>query len=97
MRDPQKKALTRKSPKVQTIAPTVLPQSGMVVWHEGDLVKLEVAGKTLNMHYSTALKISQMLRVHGKQSKNISGDFARHWSTFAALSDAEENDKRNFR
>jgi len=96
MDDPQSR-LTRKSPKIQTIAPTVLESTDMVVWHEGDLVFVKIKDKVLKLHYSSAIELSTLLRNHGKQSKNISGDFSKHWSCFAALADAEENDKRNFR
>ena len=94
MKDPQAKTLTRKSPKIQTIGPTILKQQEVAVWHEGELVKLQAGNITMTLDYPLALKVSQLLRVHGKEAKFFAGDKSKHWSTVAMLTDAEENYKR---
>lgn len=96
MRDPQTKTLTRKSPKIQTIGPTILKQQDYAVWHEGELVKMKAGNVTITMDYPTTLKMSQLLRMHGKSAKNFAGDKGKHWSSIAVLTDAEENYKRGF-
>jgi hypothetical protein len=37
------------------------------------------------MHYETALKVSQLLRVHAKKAKRRAGDVSRHWSVIGML------------
>ncbi len=69
----------------------------MIVWHEFDCVKLDLGGHTLTMEYPTAIKLSQLLRVHGKQAKKFAGDAGKSWSTEASvLTDAEQNYKRGW-
>ena len=86
----------RKSPKVQTIGPTVLTASKIKCWHEGELVKLQVRDATLTFDHPTAFQVVEMLRYHAKQAKGFAGDTTTSWRTFAVLTDAEENDKRGF-
>ncbi len=55
----------RKSPKIQTIGPTVLSASKIKCWHEGELVKLQVRDATITFEYDTAFKVMEMgNRVH---------------------------------
>jgi len=60
---------------------------------EGALVVLTLDDLTAKFHYTDAAKLTVWLRRAAKQAKNWSGDRSRQWSTFAHLSDAEENDK----
>lgn len=60
---------------------------------EGALVVLTLDDLTAKFHYTDAAKLTVWLRRAGKQAKNWAGDKSRQWSTFAHLSDAEENDK----
>ncbi len=96
MRMPQHKQAPRTNPKVQTIGPSLLEALNMVVEHEGDCVRMTVGGSTLTMDYPTAIKLSQMLRCHGKQAKKFAGDGSLNWLSNAVLTDAEENYKRGF-
>ena len=68
----------------------------MKIWHEFDCVKFDLGGHTLTMDYPTAIKLSQMLRTHGKQAKKFAGDAGKHWHTEAVLTDGEENYKRGW-
>jgi len=96
MKDPQGSILTRKDPRIQTIAPTVLQKQDIAIWHEGELVKLQVGTGVLTFDYPTAFKVTGLLRYHAKQAKGFAGDGSKNWSTFAVLTDAEENDKRGW-
>ena len=82
----------------QVIGPSlvILPTGEMKVAHEMDTVIVEIGGKTLTMDYPTALKLSLMLRQHGKQAKKFAGDASKHWASTAVLTDAEENYKRGW-
>ena len=91
--DPQK-ILTRKDPRIQTVAPTLLKQGEVAVWHEGEIVKLKAGNVTITMDYPMALQVSQLLRSHGKEAKFFAGDKSKHWSAVAFLTDAEENYKK---
>ena len=68
----------------------------MVVSHEFDCVKLDLGGHTLTLDYPTAIKLSQMLRTHGKQAKKFAGDISKSWVAEAVLTDGEENYKRGW-
>ena len=98
MKDPQSQILSRKDPRIQTSAPTVLQKQDIAVWHEGELVKLKVGdtGPVLTFDYLTAFKVLELMRYHAKQAKGFAGDGMISWRTLAVLTDAEENDKRGF-
>ena len=86
----------RVNGKIQTIGPSLLEALDLVVWHEFDCVKFDVGGHTLTMDYPTAIKLSQMLRTHGKQAKKFAGDSSKNWIAEAVLTDGEENYKRGW-
>jgi len=92
---PQSKQLPGNK-KIQVIGPSLLESQNMIVSHEMDTVIVEIGGRRLTMDYPTALKLSEMLRTHGKQAKKFAGDASKHWSTTGVLSDAEENYKRGW-
>ena len=52
-----------------------------------ELVVVELGNVSVKMDSHTALRLSQMIRVAGKQAKANAGD-ALHWSVIAQLSDA---------
>lgn len=60
---------------------------------EGSLVVLTLDDLVAKFHFSDAAKLQSWLRKAAKQAKNWAGDRGRIWNTFAALRDAEENDK----
>lgn len=86
----------RLNPKVQIIGRSLLESQNMVIEHEMDTVKLTIGGHTLTMDYPTAIKMSQLLRIHGKQAKKFAGDGSKHWLSESILTDAEENYRRGF-
>lgn len=82
------------NPKIQTIAPSVLKSGNMVIEHDMDSVKVTIDGQTLTMDWRTAIKMSQLLKIHGKQAKKFAGEFGTAILTEAVLTDAELNYKR---
>ena len=55
---------------------------------EGDQVVLRLGNSEIKMPYADSFKLSQMLRVAGKQAKLNAGDTGRHWSVLGVLDDA---------
>lgn len=55
---------------------------------DGDMVVMRLGNSEIKMSYADALKLSQMLRVAGKQAKINAGDRGRHWSVIGVLDDA---------
>jgi hypothetical protein len=49
------------------------------VWAQGRIVNITIGGSTLNLHFESALKVAQWLRVRAKEARNTAGD-TRHWS-----------------
>lgn len=82
--------------KLQTITPSLLQSLNMEVGHVGQVVYFKIGNHKLEMDYPSAIKLSQMLRTHGKQAKKFAGDASKHWLSEAVLTDAEENYKRGF-
>ncbi len=95
---PKHKQDTRIDQKIQVIGPSLLEAANLTVWHEYDCVKVDFgAGHVLTVDYPTAIKLSQLLRVHGKQAKKFAGDQSKGWNTEASiLTDAEQNYKRGW-
>jgi len=56
---------------------------------EGELVVLRIGDSELKMGYETAIKLSQWLRLRGKQAKKAAGDMSRHWSAIGVLDSLE--------
>lgn len=65
--------------------PPLLEPEDIVVSDEGEYVKFQVGNSVLTFHYTDALKISQMIRVHAKAAKQRCGDVSRHWSVVGTL------------
>ena len=86
----------RVNGKIQTIGASFLESHKIKIEHEFDCVKLTLGGHTLTMDYPTAIKLSQMLRTHGKQAKKFAGDASKSWTAEAVLTDAEQNYKRGW-
>jgi len=57
---------------------------------ENDLVVMKMGNVEVKMPYDHALKLSQWLRVRGKQAKRFAGDTSRHWSVVGIASYYEE-------
>jgi hypothetical protein len=55
---------------------------------EGEMVVLTINNAEIRLHYQDAFRISQWLRVSGKEAKANAGDVSRHWSIIAQLDDA---------
>ena len=64
---------------------SLLTQQRVSVDTEGELIRLTIGDVVVRMEYETALKISQWLRVRGKQAKRLAGDMSRHWSIIGIL------------
>ena len=60
---------------------------------EHQLVVLQFDDLIKKFHYEDAAYIQVWMRRAAKEAKNWSGDTSRIWSTYARLTDAEENDK----
>lgn len=69
---------------------SLLQKQNVATRSEGDMVVLRIGNSEVKMPYSAALKLSQWLRVSGKEAKRNAGDVSRHWSVVADLTDAEE-------
>lgn len=63
------------------------------VGFEGSLVKLTFDDEYYMMHYEHAVLLYAWLRRAAKEAKRWSGDRGRTFTTFAKLTDAEDNDK----
>ena len=90
-------SLPRTDPKTQICGPSLMVNENVAVGHELDLVHIEIGGTRLSLHYSQALQLSGLLRVHGKHAKRLAGDQSTHFGVFATLTDAEEDYKRGFK
>lgn len=62
-----------------------LTKQRMSVEVEGDLVKLSIGNYDMHLPYEDALKLSQWLRVRGKEAKRQAGDVSRHWSAIGLI------------
>ncbi len=89
-------SLPRENPQISICGPTLLRRGNMAVGHEVDMVHLEIGGQRVTMHYTTALQLSGMLRMHGKHAKRLAGDQSTHFSVFATVTDAEEGYKKGW-
>jgi hypothetical protein len=74
-------------PAIHTTPDNLLTQQAIEVTSEGELVAIRVGNSTLRIHYEDALKLSQWIRVRGKEAKRKAGDMSRHWSAIALLED----------
>jgi hypothetical protein len=64
----------------------LLAQSQVInVDDAGEGVTVMFGNAKVTMHYETALKVSQLMRVHAKKAKNRAGDMSRHWSLIGTL------------
>ncbi len=94
---PKHKQDPRINQKIQVIGPSLLEAAKLIVWHEYDCVKIDFgAGHILTVDYPTAIKLSQLLRQHGKQAKKFAGDSSKSWLAEAILTDGEQNYKRGW-
>lgn len=69
------------------IKPPLAHLERIAVRAEGERVVLTIGNADITFDYETALKLSQWLRVRGKQAKRTAGDLSRHWSAIAILED----------
>lgn len=81
-------------PKIQTIGPSLIESLKMEVGHVGQMVYFEIGGHRLEMDYPSSIKLSMMLRTHGKQAKKFAGDISKTLIAEAVMTDAEMNYKR---
>jgi hypothetical protein len=66
-------------------APLVAQSQVINVDDAGESVTIHFGNAKVTMHYETALKVSQLLRVHAKKAKRRAGDVSRHWSVIGML------------
>jgi hypothetical protein len=78
------------------LKPLSLPSSGVAIhvkdkqrsWKRSDvvaqgrLVLIKIGNTTISLHFESALKISQWIRLRAKEARNRAGDI-RHWSEIA--------------
>jgi len=63
-------------------------------WHRRDvyavgrIVHFTIGNSTATLHFESALKIAQWIRVRAKEAQRTAGD-VRHWSTFTSSEDHE--------
>lgn len=67
------------------VKPSLVTPQQVAVGTEGELVTVTIGNSTLKLHYESALKLSQWLRVRAKEAKRRCGDVSRHWSVVATL------------
>lgn len=56
---------------------------------EGTCVKLRIGNAEISMSYEDAFKLSQWLRMSGKEAKRNAGDMSRHWSVIGRVTAGE--------
>lgn len=78
-----------KSPIVLVKRP-LLKAEDIRVSDEGEGVRLRVGEAWLDLHYTGALKLSQMLRVHAKNCKRRAGNTAPIFNLYGHLTDAAQ-------
>lgn len=83
-------------PRKQTCAPTIVESQRVEIGHDMDSVYLEIGGHRMTMNHVDALKLSAMIKLHGKQAKKFARDTSRIWTNASLLTDAELNYKRGF-
>ncbi len=66
-------------------APLVAQSQIINVDDAGESVTVMFGNAKVTMHYETALKVSQLMRVHAKKAKRRAGDMSRHWSAIGIL------------
>ena len=66
----------------------VLTKQAVETFTEGEIVVLKIGNSEIRFHYADAFKLSQAIRLAGKQAKATAGDTARHWSVLGVLDDA---------
>lgn len=65
--------------------PKLYEPTDIRVSDDGEQVTLTIGNASVSFHYESALKISQMLRLHAKRAKRMAGDTSRHWSVVANI------------
>lgn len=79
------------TPAIARIDRDILKVQQIEVHDHFDQVHLKVGNRELKMTYETALKIAQMLRLHGRRAKAFAGDQRRHLQVAGLLSDAAQD------
>lgn len=55
---------------------------------DGQTVVLKFGNTEIKLDYTSALQVSQWMRIRAKEAKRNAGDTSRHWSAIGILSDA---------
>ena len=84
MSEPQ--VVSQFKPAIHVKPPLLVPED-LAVSDVGQNVELRIGNSVLTFDYESALKISQLLRLHAKRAKLRAGDTSRHWSTVGILED----------
>ncbi len=83
----------RTKPLPYTPGVAIHVKEKLQTWHREDveaigrLVKIKIGPHTIQLHFESALRIAQWLRVRAKEAQRTVGD-SRHWSTLKGESDA---------
>lgn len=72
---------------------TITKKFDWKVIFEGEMVHLHLGDNKVGFHFETGFKISQWLRLAGKQAKHWAGDSGSHMHLTGHLTDAEHNYK----
>lgn len=57
------------------------------VFTQGRIVSIKIGGNVITLHFESALKVSQWIRLRAKEAKRIAGDTERHWSIIGNFED----------
>jgi len=66
-------------------SPLVAQSQRINVNDEGESVTVTFGNVPIVMDYETALKVSQLMRLHAKRAKRRVGDVSRHWSAIGLI------------
>lgn len=73
------------------VKPPAFMVEDVAVSDVGENVELRIGNSVLTFPYASALKISQLIRLHAKRAKIRAGDTGRHWSAMGILDGLDHN------
>lgn len=72
------------------VRPPTLDPTKVVFFDEGEHAGFRIGNSELRLHYTDALRFSQMLRVHARKAKKTAGNNAPLFSVVGTLTDASK-------
>lgn len=70
---------------------TIRKNYNWAVGYEGENIKIKFGNIIFKFHFVVALKMSEWIRIAGREAKSWAGDGSKSMIAFGILSDAEEN------